>query len=226
MRRRPHGDWRSTVTVQRSELIRIRPKGTSRIEAEILISYSCGAPPRVEAVDIVGINQLGFFISSQYEVRAIVDGGDKERCELASCQDAIRYKYKVRVSSILAIGLGFGFGGGTGTFGWKSRSMFEHVDVTSECICCDGLPPNAARSDAARASQLVDSVAAFALLFALLGATTSIAAVQLELFTWQNLEVGALSLMILLKAGTTLAAVWRAVRLLRVRKKEGADLKR
>lgn len=208
------------MTVQRSELVRVRPIGTSRIEAEIHVSYSCGNAPKVEAADIVGLNQLGFGVSTQYEVRAIVDGGSKERCALKACDDAIRYKFRVKVSSILAIGVGFGFGGGTGTFGWKSRSMHEHLDFTSKCICCDGLPPNPSRSEATPATALTDSVAAFALLIALVGATASIATVQLELFTWQQLAVGALSVMVVLKAGALLAAVWRGAIAIRGRRKE------
>ena len=100
-------------------------KGTIGIAVEILLTYGCNEAPKVDKVKITGFNQIGFIVSSEYEVEAYVNSSSRKKCELAGCRNAIQYYVQIKFFVYLVIGLGFGFGGGTGTLGYR-RPSFQH----------------------------------------------------------------------------------------------------
>src|ERR1044071_4815983 len=48
-------------------------QGTIGIAVEFFVTYSCTEAPKVDKVKIRGFNQIGFIISSEYDVEAYVD---------------------------------------------------------------------------------------------------------------------------------------------------------
>lgn len=118
-----------------------KTQSTVGIDVEFFVTYSCNESPKVDKVKVRGFNQVGFFISSEYEVEAYVDDSKVIPVAKEGCEKAIRYDITVNFFVYLLIGLGFGLGGGTGTFGWKSKSRQEVQTFTTHCICCDPVKP-------------------------------------------------------------------------------------
>lgn len=116
-------------------------QGTIGIAVEFFVTYSCNEAPKVDQVKIRGFNQIGFIVSSEYDVDAYVDDSNVIRVEKGGCQKAIKYEITVRFYIYLVIGIGFGLGGGTGTLGWKSKSNEQVKTFTTHSICCDPVTP-------------------------------------------------------------------------------------
>lgn len=112
-------------------------QGTVGISVEILVTFGCDQEPKIDKTKITGLNQVGFIISSEYEVEPYVDGSKKVPCEKKGCQEAIQYEIVVKFFVYLVIGVGFGLGWGTGTAGWRSKSLVQSTNFTTRCICCD-----------------------------------------------------------------------------------------
>jgi hypothetical protein len=120
-------------------LYRFKPAHTSFINVEIIVSYSCTEPPKVEKCDISGLKQFAVIVSSEYEVTPVVHSWKRKPCEAVSgCNRAVAYDFEMKVFVKDVIGLGIGIGKiGTGTLGIRFRSTEESLHLTAECICCD-----------------------------------------------------------------------------------------
>jgi|GEM_PF-4836150 len=118
-------------------------KGTVGIAVEVLLTYGCNEAPKVDKVKITGFNQIGFIISSEYEVEGYVNNSSRKKCERRGCNNAIQYDVEIKFFVYLVVGIGFGFGGGTGTLGYRSPSFQQSSKFTTECICCDEPTPAA-----------------------------------------------------------------------------------
>ncbi len=112
-------------------------QGTVGIGVEVLVTFACDEAPKVDATVITGLNQIGFIISSEYDVKAYVDRVEVEQCEKPGCEKAKRYKIDVKFFVYLKIGIGFGLGWGTGTAGWTSKAREQVKGFETRCICCD-----------------------------------------------------------------------------------------
>ncbi len=121
----------------------IDPPSTIGIGIESIVAYDCKTLPHFLVPDHVftGINQVGFIISSEYEVIPSLEKIKIIRnCEIANCQSSLMYQFEIVYYIYLVVGIGFGFGSGFfafGTVGAKTRSWKERKTFTTECICCD-----------------------------------------------------------------------------------------
>lgn len=116
-------------------------QSTVGISVEFFVTYSCSESPKVDKVKVRGFNQVGFFISSEYEVEAYVDDSKVVAVSKEGCEKAFLYEISVQFFVYLLIGLGFGLGGGTGTLGWKSKSSQEVQTFSTHVMCCDPVRP-------------------------------------------------------------------------------------
>ena len=110
---------------------------TIGIGAEVHVSFGCDQAPKIEKTVITGLNQVGFIVSSEYEVYAYIDKTRRRACTIERCERAIQYEIDVRFIVYLVIGVGFGLGWGTGTAGWRRRKSNRTESYTTRCICCD-----------------------------------------------------------------------------------------
>ena len=110
---------------------------TIGIGAEVHVSFSCDQAPKIERTVITGLNQVGFIISSEYEVDAYIDRTRRRACRIEGCERAIQYEIDVRFIVYLVVGVGFGLGWGTGTAGFRTRKSNRTETYTTRCICCD-----------------------------------------------------------------------------------------
>ena len=110
---------------------------TVGIAAEVHVFFSCTQEPKIERTVITGLNQVGFIISSEYEVNAYIDKVRRKRCEMADCTNAIQYEIDIRFIVYLVIGVGFGLGWGTGTAGYRRRKSNRTQSYVTRCICCN-----------------------------------------------------------------------------------------
>jgi hypothetical protein len=119
------------------DLFEHQTAATIGIGAEVHVSFGCEQNPKIERSVITGLNQVGFIISSEYEVDAYIDRIRKQPCTLENCEQAIQYEIDVRFIVYLVVGIGFGLGWGTGTAGFRTRKSNRIQSYTTRCICCD-----------------------------------------------------------------------------------------
>ncbi len=119
------------------DLFEHKTAATIGIQAEVHVSFGCDQVPKIERTKITGLNQVGFIVSSEYEVYAYIDRTRQIACRNEGCDHAIQYEIDVRFIVYLVIGLGFGFGWGTGTAGFRTRKSNRTETYTTRCICCD-----------------------------------------------------------------------------------------
>ena len=119
------------------DLFEHKTAATIGIGAEVHVSFGCEQNPKIERTVITGLNQVGFIVSSEYEVDAYIDRIKKKSCQLENCEKAIKYEIDVRFIVYLVIGVGFGLGWGTGTAGFRTRKSNRTQTFTTRCICCD-----------------------------------------------------------------------------------------
>lgn len=119
------------------DLFEHQTTATIGIGAEVHVSFGCKQLPKIERTVITGLNQVGFIVSSEYEVDAYIDSITKQVCQLEGCEGAIQYEIEVRFIVYLVVGIGFGLGWGTGTAGFRTRKSNRTQTYTTRCICCD-----------------------------------------------------------------------------------------
>lgn len=120
-------------------IFNFKPARTLWINIEIIVTYSCNEPPKVERVKIRGLKQFGLIFSSEYDVEVFVHAARKSPCDIGNdCDDAVEYEFDTKVFVSDVIGLGIGIGKlGTGTLGWTCKSTEEQRTFKTECVCCD-----------------------------------------------------------------------------------------
>jgi len=107
------------------------------------VKYGCDSKPTVAKTMITGFNQVGFIISSEYEVNCYVNESTKnewEKCKCCTKEKKVGtwtyYEIQFKCFIYLKAGLGFGLGGGTGTLGFKSLKETAIRYGNTDWICC------------------------------------------------------------------------------------------
>ena len=193
-------------------LYRFKPAHTSFITVEVIVSYSCTEPPKVEKYDICGLKQFAVILSSEYEVTPIVHSWKRKPCEaVTDCDHPVAYDLELKAFVKDVIGLGIGIGKiGTGTLGIRFRSTEETLHLTTECVCCD--EEDEKRAATQFAGYAADSAALAAIAW-FVGMTAFSSALALALLNHEQSSLLARAFVDVVSIGATASLIAAVVRL-------------